>query len=80
MKKTSLMLFLLLVGHACFADVQNVVVDNSTNLVVVIGAALAVTICWGRTGSILVSALAGLFGWFYVIYYAIFLRPNEEED
>jgi len=80
MKKTLLMLSFLLVGHACFADTQKVVVENSTNLVVVIGAALAVSICWGRTGSILVSALAGLFGWFYVIYYAIFLRPNEDDE
>jgi len=47
-------------------------------LIVLIGSMLAIVICWNRTNSILVAALAGIFGWFYVFYYAIFIRPNEE--
>ena len=48
-------------------------------LIIFIGAVLAIVICWGRTNSILVAALAGLFGWLYVFYYAVFIRPNEDE-
>jgi hypothetical protein len=36
-----------------------------------IGSALAVSICWTETKSVLKSAIAGLFGWFFVIYYLI---------
>jgi len=50
------------------------------NLILIIGAMLAVLVCWSRTNSILVSALAGIFGWFYLIYYAVFIRPKEAEE
>ena len=36
-----------------------------------IGNALAVAISWSVNKSILWGILHGLFGWFYVIYYAI---------
>ena len=36
-----------------------------------IGSALAITISWSLNHSILWATLHGLFGWFYVIYYAI---------
>ena len=36
-----------------------------------IGNALAVAISWSLNKSILWGILHGLFGWFYVIYYAI---------
>ncbi len=35
------------------------------------GSALAITISWSANTSILWAILHGLFGWFYVIYYAI---------
>ncbi len=35
------------------------------------GSALAITISWSANKSILWAILHGLFGWFYVIYYAI---------
>ena len=35
------------------------------------GSALAITISWSANHSILWAILPGLFGWFYVIYYAI---------
>jgi hypothetical protein len=35
------------------------------------GSALAITISWSANHSILWAILHGLFGWFYVIYYAI---------
>lgn len=38
------------------------------------GAALAMIISWSLNQSILWAILHGLFGWLYVIYYAIWLR------
>ena len=35
------------------------------------GSALAITISWSANHSILWAILHGLFGWLYVIYYAI---------
>lgn len=48
---------------------------NSSNTVakagIGFGSALAITISWSANHSILWAILHGLFGWFYVIYYAI---------
>lgn len=41
------------------------------------GGALAMVICWSRTESILTTIIAGLLGWFYVIYFII-VRNNEK--
>ncbi|WP_205945909.1 hypothetical protein [Pedobacter hiemivivus] len=64
-------LLFMLISISCYADstqqVKNTVVYNGIG----IGSALAVSICWSRTHSVLTSALAGLFGWLYVIYYLI---------
>lgn len=35
------------------------------------GSALAITISWSLNHSLLWAILHGLFGWFYVVYYAI---------
>ena len=43
------------------------------------GAALAVVCSWQRNRSILWAILAGIFGWFYVIYFAITRRPDEKK-
>ncbi len=42
-----------------------------------LGAALAAIMSWERNRSILWALLAGFFGWFYVIYFAITRQPNE---
>ena len=42
-----------------------------------IGSALAVVCSWQRNRSILWAILAGIFGWFYVIYFAITRRADE---
>lgn len=39
-----------------------------------IGSMIAVTVSWSLNQSILWAFLHGLFGWFYVIYYALALR------
>lgn len=38
-----------------------------------IGCALAITISWSLNKSILWAILHGIFSWFYVIYYGVFL-------
>ena len=38
------------------------------------GSALAIAISWSVNKSILWAVIHGLFGWFYVLYYAFFKR------
>lgn len=38
------------------------------------GTAIAVTISWSLNKSILWCVLHGIFSWFYVLYYAIWVR------
>ncbi|NUO62089.1 MAG: hypothetical protein HOQ26_05515 [Gemmatimonadaceae bacterium] len=38
------------------------------------GSALAITISWSVDHSILWAIIHGFFSWFYVAYYALFLR------
>jgi hypothetical protein len=40
-----------------------------------LGSAIAVAISWSLNQSILWAIIHGLFGWFYVIYYAV-TRPG----
>lgn len=71
MKKTLALLLLLAISSSVFAasntQVNTTLVGNGIG----IGSALAVAICWSRTHSVITAALAGVFGWLYVIYYCI---------
>ncbi len=42
-----------------------------------LGSALAVVCSWQRNRSIILAIIAGLFSWFYVIYFAVTRRPDE---
>lgn len=42
-----------------------------------LGSAIAVVCSWQRNRSILWAILAGIFSWFYVIYFAVTRRPDE---
>ena len=42
-----------------------------------IGSAIAIVCSWHRNRSILFAALAGLFSWLYVLYFALTRRPDE---
>jgi len=44
-----------------------------------LGAAIAVVTSWARNRSILWAILHGIFGWFYVIYFALTRRPEERK-
>jgi hypothetical protein len=41
-----------------------------------LGSVLAVTCSWDRNRSILWAILAGIFSWFYVIYFAVTRRDR----
>ena len=45
-----------------------------------LGAVIAVVSSWQRNKSILWAILAGIFGWFYVIYFAVTRRPDEQKQ
>jgi hypothetical protein len=44
-----------------------------------IGSALAVVTSWQRNRSLLWAILAGIFGWAYVIYFALTRLPDEKK-
>jgi hypothetical protein len=42
-----------------------------------LGAVLAVVCSWERNRSVLLATVAGLFNWFYVVYFVLTRRPGE---
>jgi hypothetical protein len=58
-----------------------VIADASTTVVtqtgVGLGSIIAVVCSWQRNRSILWAILAGIFSWFYVIYFALTRLPEE---
>lgn len=44
-----------------------------------LGSVLAVVTSWQRNRSILWAILAGIFSWFYVIYFALTRQPEERK-
>lgn len=52
--------------------------DTVTQTGIGLGSALAIVCSWQRNRSILWAILAGIFSWFYVIYFAITRRPEEK--
>jgi ABC-type Fe3+-siderophore transport system permease subunit len=55
------------------AFTQTVYVQSGIGL----GAALAVVCSWQRNRSIILAIIAGVFSWFYVIYFALTRRADE---
>ncbi|QDT74380.1 hypothetical protein [Lacipirellula limnantheis] len=58
------------------ADVH--VVETVTRSGIGLGSAIAVVCSWQRNRSIIFAAVAGIFGWFYVLYFALTRQPDEE--
>jgi hypothetical protein len=44
-----------------------------------LGSAIAIVCSWQRNRSILWAILAGIFSWFYVIYFAATRMPDEQK-
>ena len=45
-----------------------------------LGSVIAVVCSWQRNRSILWAILAGIFSWFYVIYFAATRKPDERKS
>jgi hypothetical protein len=52
---------------------QTIVVHSGIGL----GSVLAVVLSWYRNRSILLGIIAGIFSWFYVIYFALTRKEDE---
>jgi hypothetical protein len=57
------------------AEVQNV--HFVTQAGITWGSVLAIVCSWERNKSIIMAAIAGLFSWLYVFYFALTRRPGE---
>ena len=57
------------------AEIQTVHTVTQTGIG--LGSAIAVVLSWHRNRSIFLTILAGIFSWFYVIYFA-FTRKSDE--
>ena len=51
----------------------------SASLLGGLGSAIAIVCSWQRNRSILWAILAGIFSWFYVIYFAATRKPDEQK-
>ncbi len=58
-----------------FADAGSRVIVTQTGYG--LGSMIAVVCSWQRNRSILWAILAGIFTWFYVIYFAVTRQPDE---
>ncbi len=78
MKKTPFTLCLLIVTSLLNAQTNEVISSskflNQQTLIgngIGLGYVLAIVISWSNNKSILWAIIHGIFGWFYVIYYAL---------
>lgn len=46
---------------------------------ITLGSAIAVVCSWQRNKSIFWAVVAGVFSWFYVLYFAISRQPDEKK-
>lgn len=77
MKKLNLTIIcLLFFSLQCFSQesgdvgLGRTIVKNGIGM----GSVIAIVISWDRHKTILYAIIHGLFGWLYVIYYALFLE------
>jgi hypothetical protein len=77
MKKFNLtILFLVFFSLHCFSQ-ESVTTGIGATIVkngIGMGSVIAIVISWDRHKTILFAIIHGLFGWLYVIYYALFLE------
>jgi hypothetical protein len=59
------------------AQIVNETTHTVTQTGIGLGSAIAVVCSWHRNRSILWAILAGIFSWFYVIYFAATRQPGE---
>ncbi len=53
-------------------------VQTATTYSIGLGAVLAMICCWERERSLLSTIIAGCLSWFYVLYFALTRKPEEQ--
>lgn len=56
---------------------ETVIQQHVTTGGISLGSAVAVVCSWHRNRSIVFAIIAGIFSWFYVIYFALTRTPEE---
>ena len=77
MQKTLFTTLFILMTISTFANDGN----SSVEIIksgVSFGTVLAIVISWSRNSSLLWAIVHGIFGWLYVIYYALFLPAQSK--
>ena len=77
MQKTLFTTLFVLMTISTFANDGN----SSVEIIksgVSFGTVLAIVISWSRNSSLLWAIVHGIFGWLYVIYYALFLPKQSK--
>ncbi len=59
------------------AQIVNTTTHTVTQTGIGLGSVIAIVCSWQRNRSILWAILAGIFSWFYVIYFAMTRQANE---
>lgn len=67
----STVFFLLIISNVFGQEIVNNTTKTITQSGVGLGSIIAVVTSWDRNKSILWAILHGVFGWFYVIYFAL---------
>lgn len=77
MKKIALLIFLLSITTIVFGQENtNTTIKTVTQSGIGLGSIIAVVTSWDRNRSIGYAILHGIFGWFYVIFFAITDNDN----
>lgn len=72
MNKYILILLFMTIGSFAFGqEIIHSTTQTVTQSGISLGAAIAIVASWDRNKSILWAILHGIFGWFYVIYFAL---------
>lgn len=66
-----------------FISISTFAKDGNTSVEIIktgvsFGTVLAIVISWSRNRSLLWAIVHGILGWFYVIYYALFLSSKSK--
>jgi hypothetical protein len=64
---------------ALLAQVPAQIQTQTVTYGVGLGSVIAVVCSWQRNRSILWAILAGIFSWFYVVYFAATRKPDERK-
>jgi hypothetical protein len=64
---------------ALLAQIPEQIQTESVTYGVGLGSVIAVVCSWQRNRSILWAILAGIFSWFYVVYFAVTRKADEKK-